>query len=302
MRESELLRRIYDRSADLTGSGPVVVGPGDDAAVLRAPAGGSIIITTDQLVEGRHHERGTDPDAVARKAVARSVSDIAAMAGSPSWALACALLNDDEDRDDELFDATAAWARRFNCPLVGGDIARSPGPTTLTITVAGEPHARRGPVLRSTARAGDAVYVTGAVGGSLASGRHLTFEPRVDAARELADVLAEQLSAMIDLSDGLGIDAGRVAHASGVTLELDASALPLHPDAGPWRDAIAHGEDYELLFTAAPGATVPAAAAGTPVTRIGVVVEPGADGPTALIVAPGGERLDAARLGWDHGS
>lgn len=299
MRESELLAHIAARSADLSGSGVVVVGPGDDAAVLRHE--GLTLITVDHLVAGRHFDPQTATiDQIARKAVARSVSDIGAMAGTPTSGLATGCLPDGYRHGDELFDRMAHWARSHGCPLVGGDIATSSGPLVLTIVVMGQAHSARGPVLRSEAKAGDAVYVTGRIGGSLISGRHLSFEPRVAEGRWLADHLGPRLGAMIDVSDGLGRDAGRIAAASKVRIELRASSLPLHGDADGWRSAAAEGEDYELLFTVREEAALPAAIpeTGVPITRIGTVGR----GQGCFIVDEAGAQLDAAELGWDHGS
>lgn len=297
MRESELLRHIERRSRDLAGRGVVVVGPGDDAAVLDLGAG--TLVTVDQLVEGRHFDAGSATiDQIARKAVARSVSDIAAMGGTPTCALATGCLPSGFAKADELFDRMAQWGRHWGCPLVGGDIAVSDGPMVLTVTVIGRAHERRGAVLRSSARAGDAVYVTGAFGGSLASGRHLSFEPRVVEGAWLCDALGGSLHAMVDVSDGLGRDAGRVARASGVGLVIDAAALPLHPGVATWRAAASDGEDYELLFTTDAGAAVPerCAKTGVAITRVGVAV---AGGGCAIRSADGG-LVSAEELGWDH--
>ncbi|MEC9373299.1 MAG: thiamine-phosphate kinase [Planctomycetota bacterium] len=295
MRESELLAHIYERS---TGLPPVIsVGPGDDAAEI-VVEGGRALVTVDQLVEGRHYDPATtDVDLVARKAVGRSVSDIAAMGGRPTCAFATAALREGFADADRLFDRMAAWAKGWGCPLAGGDIATVDGPTVLTVTVMGTPHAGRGSVLRSGARVGDSVYVTGKVGGAFASGRHLMFEPRVREGSWLCDALGERLRAMIDVSDGVGRDAGRVAKMSGARIEIDAGALPLHEDAGDWREAVGAGEDYELLFCASGEVAERCAETGTVITKIGRVVE----GEGCFVVAPDGARVDARELGWDHG-
>ncbi len=308
MNESRLLEHIARRSMDLHGQGPVIVGPGDDCAVLHGSSG-SLLITVDHLIEGRHYEPGTDIDLIARKAVARSVSDIAAMAGTPTWALATGALSADitQQRADELFERMSHWASHWGCPLVGGDIALMPGvagrsgPTVLTVTVAGHTHPTRGPVLRSAARAGDEVYVTGAIGRSFASGRHLRFEPRVAQAAWLADRLGDALGAMIDLSDGLGRDAGRIARSSGVRVEIDAPRLPLTDIAQSPLAAAGDGEDYELLLTVRAGAGLPGAIevpghAPVALTRIGRVVA----GEGCVIIAADGNASDATNLGWDH--
>jgi thiamine-monophosphate kinase len=317
MRESELLSRIYSRSADLAVAFPhVIVGPGDDCAVLGSPAGGQILLKVDQLIEGRHFVRGTALEAIARKAVARAVSDIAAMAGTPTAALAaCALpKNFPQDPANQLFESVSRWARTFGCPLVGGDIASfatADAPMTLTITIVGEPHARRGAVLRSTARGGDAVYITGAVGGSFdkttGGGRHLSFEPRLQEAAWLADELGQDLHAMMDVSDGLGIDTGRLAQASGVQIDLGAREIPLGgqsmPDPNELHaavlDAIATGEDYELLFTVPTSRQLPShcPVTGTPLTRIGTCI---AAQPAATLHMPDGSKVDITSRGWEH--
>lgn len=299
MRESELLDHIAARSTALAAQGgwTVVVGPGDDCAVMRGPTGDTLLLTVDQLVEGRHFEAGTDIDLIARKAVARSVSDIAAMGGLPAWGMATGLLPAGYPHADALFDAMARWAGRWGCPLVGGDVATQAQvehPLTLTVTVGGVMDAGCTPVLRSTARAGDHVWLTGPVGGSFASGRHLRFEPRIQEGRALARAGAH---AMIDLSDGLGRDAGRVARASGVVIELDAGAIPLHPGVDGWRAGAGDGEDHELLVAGAQdlGERVPHL-----LGPIGRVRAPGAGEMPGVWVIEGGHRHDASGLGWDH--
>lgn len=301
MREDDLLSHVYRRSSDLERAFPwVEAGPGDDCAVVRVGQP-RVLLKTDQLVEGRHFVPGTPVAMFARKAVTRPLSDLAAAAGRPLAALGAVVLPPAwrGERANELFDALARTAREFSCPLVGGDIAMAEhGPLVLTISIVGEPHATRGPVGRRGALAGDGLYVTGRIGGSFGEGglgRHLTFEPRLPEARELADALGERLHAMMDLSDGLGIDAGRLARASGVRIEVDASAIPLAPGVAGLERAIRDGEDYELLFAAC--GEVPSVLAGTPVTRIGRVVA----GSGAVLVTAGGA-VEVSGQGWDHGA
>jgi thiamine-monophosphate kinase len=313
VRELDLLSRIYDRSRDLSGAFPqVLVGPGDDCAVVAAGES-QLLLKVDQLIEGRHFVRGTPLDLIARKAIARAVSDIAAMAGTPTAALAAATLprNFPQESANQLFDAASRWARHFGCPLVGGDIASFPGadaPISLSITIVGTPHLARAPVLRSTAREGDAIYVTGAVGGSFdratGAGRHLTFEPRLAEARWLGDTLGPGLHAMMDISDGLGIDAGRLGAASNLAIELDGAAIPLAERDVTSTDAILRavgdGEDYELLFTAPAAAHIPTAcpSTGTPISRIGRCK---AGPPACTLLLPDGTRTDISARGWQHG-
>ncbi len=322
MRERDLLRHIHARSTDLQKWYPhILTGPGDDCAVIRTPSGDRLLMKVDQAIGGRHFRPhpATPIDLIARKAIARSVSDIAAMGGSPTCALAAATLPSPCPWADELFDAMARWARHWNCPLVGGDIATwtnepdgqagdSPASSglVLSVTILGTPHPIRGPVLRSTARPGDAVYVTGPLGGSLdretGLGRHLTFEPRLAEARALCDALGDRLHAMMDISDGLGIDASRLATASGVRIELDARAIPRAQGVHDWRQAASDGEDYELLFTAdsrEAGGIGPRPASGgagpSPAVPIGRVVE----GSGCVIIDHGTEH-DGAVMGWEH--
>lgn len=299
MRESELLDHIAARSLGLVAGGgwTVEVGPGDDCAVMRDTSGGLVLLTVDQLVEGRHFAAGTDLDLIARKAVARSVSDIAAMGGTPAWGLATGLLPKGYARGDALFEAMARWARCWGCPLVGGDIAthaRADDPMTLTVTVGGSMPAGHHPVLRSGARPGDQVWLTGPVGASFESGRHLSFEPRL-AAGLAASRGGSGVTAMMDLSDGLGRDADRIARASGVVIEIDASRVPLHAGVRDWRQGVSEGEDYELVLMAATPPGIPGLLG--PIGRARACV-PG-EVPGAFIVENG--TVHPARdLGWDH--
>lgn len=310
MRESELLEHIYARSVGIRASGgwSVVVGPGDDAAVVRSPKGDTLLVTVDQVVEGRHYEPGTAIDLIARKAVARSVSDIAAMGGRPSWATATALLPKGYAHADELFDRMAHWAGHWGCPLIGGDVAShgSAGdPLTLTVTVAGVMPDGCEPVLRSGVQPGDWIGVTGSIGGSYESGRHLTFEPPVERASGLLERHGGGLHAMIDISDGLGIDAHRLAVASGVVIEIEVARVPLNAGVGDdWRQACAGGEDHELLV----------ALRGRPgwkdrtvmrtddwVEFIGEARSPReGEHPGAWLIDAYGKAHAASEFGWDH--
>ena len=304
MRENELLDHVYRRSADLLLGWPaVVVGPGDDCAVIREAGGGLTLLKVDQLVEGRHYRRGTEQSSIARKAIARPLSDIAAMAGVPRAALVAAVLPEDYAGANELFDHLSWASRGLGCPLVGGDIASAPAgsPLVLSVTVVGEPHATRGPVLRHGARPGDGVYVSGRLGGSFeeatGGGRHLTFEPWVELATRLADRFDKGLSAMMDLSDGLGMDGERLGRASGVGLRIDLDRVPRHADARGPLSVLGDGEDYELLFTAQAGMAVPDTLAGVELTRIGDVVEGG-----GCRVLYNGVWREAGGFGFEHGS
>jgi thiamine-monophosphate kinase len=309
MREAEFLDLIRDRSRDLAAAFPrVLVGPGHDCAVVGDPGGGgSWLLKVDQLVEGRHFRTlpYTPLDLVGRKAIARAISDIAAAGGRPWACLVGAVLPEGFGGAAELLDSLSRWSRHWSCPLVGGDTATwglARGPMVLSVTVLGVPHAVRGPVLRRGAEIGDGVFVTGLLGGSLdrstGHGRHLQFEPRLPESTWLCETLGDRLHAMMDISDGLGRDACRMAAASGVCLRLTAGDLPLSPEAVDWRAAAGDGEDYELLFCAPPDG-VPRACpeTGTPVTRVGTVTP----GKGAVLVEPGGGEIDASEMGWEHG-
>lgn len=286
IRESDLLRHIYARSQVMPPH--VRLGPGDDCALVALP--GDTLATIDQFVEGRHFRADWPTDLIARNAIARSLSDIAAMGGRPTCALAAGALRAGAEHADELFDAMAQWARRWNCPLVGGDIAIVGGPTVLSVVVLGAPHPTRGVVTRAGAQPGDSVYVTGAIGKAKAAGWKHAIEPRINEGAFLCDALGSDLHAMIDLSDGLGRDGARVAEACAVRLEIDGASIPLAAGIANWRDAAGAGDDYELLFAAA-SEVPPAAPSGVPITRIGRVVA----GSGCVI-----DGHDAAALGWDH--
>lgn len=299
MRESELLDHIQARSVGLVpGAGwRVVIGPGDDAAVLETGAGETVLLTVDQLVEGRHFLPDTPLDLIARKAVARSVSDIAAMGAAPAWALATGVLPKGYQDADALFDAMARWAAHWRCPLVGGDIAShgaADHPLTLTVTVGGSLPAGHRPVLRSGARPGDGLWLTGRIGEAFSSGRHLSFEPRIEQGL-LASRSGSGVHAMIDLSDGLGRDADRVARASGVVLEIDASSLPLQPGTPHWRAGVSGGEDHELLLVSAGTPDIPGLLG--PIGRVRALTPGEAAG---AFVMDAGTTHPARELGWDH--
>ncbi len=302
MNESQLHEHIYARSVGLIagGSTEILLGPGDDAAVTRSTTGDISLLTVDQVVEGRHFTSDTDINLIARKAIARSVSDIAAMGGEPSWALATGVLPKDYPQSDELFDALSRWAKHWNCPLIGGDIAThgsTDHPLTLTVTVGGTMQRGSTPVLRSGARDGDMLYLTGPVGDSFNSSHHLNFEPRVNAGLWASK---NSVHAMMDISDGLGRDSHRIATASNVCIEIDTSKVPMNPGCKDWKQAISEGEDYELLIALDPNTPI----ADSPRKLLGPIGTVRAcnpnEKPGSTIVDPGGVPHHAEQLGWDH--
>ena len=293
MREFRLLQHVYGAAG--VPDPRVIIAPGDDMAQLRLD-GPDLLAAVDQVVGGLHFDPDhTALELIGRKAVTRSLSDVAAMAGSPRGSLVAVCLPGDlgEPAACTLFDAMHATAAQFNCPLVGGDISIHDGPLVASVTVLAEP-TRPTPLTRTGARPGDGLYVTGTLGGAVRSGRHLTFTPRIDEAIALAAMLGDRLHAMIDVSDGLGRDAGHLA--VDVRIEIDAERVPCSADAGDWRAALSEGEDYELCFAAA--GDVPERIEGLPVTRVGDVLT----GETGAFVRDADTIVPAGGLGWQHES
>jgi len=267
-------------------SANVLVGPGDDTAVLRPPTR-PLLVTTDMLLDGscfRLAEAG--PRRVGRKAIAVNLSDIAAMAGVPTAAVVSVGLPRSGGRElaEELYLGMREVADVFAVPLVGGDTNSWDGPLSISVTLLGEAQAR-GPVLRSGGKVGDWIMVTGPLGGSIL-GHHLDFTPRVREALALHQ--AADLHAMIDLSDGLARDLHHICEESCCGAVLFADAIPITAAARELanRDgqsaldhALSDGEDFELVFTVSPAdgerlwreQPVP----GITLTRIGEMVADG---------------------------
>ena len=264
MKEFDLIKRL---KATLPTHDSVVAGAGDDCAVLDLGLPHHLVLfKTDAVVEGVHFTTDAAPEKVGHKALARCLSDIAAMAGTPTHAVVTLALPDkfDPARIEAIYEGMNALARKHGVAIVGGETTTNPERLLLSIALLGTvPRTRQ--VLRSGARAGDAIFVTGALGGSL-SGRHLDFAPRLAEARWLAERFT--VHAMIDLSDGLAGDLRHILEASGVGAELLASAIPISRAAKlqsraessakpPLLAALTDGEDFELLFTVASGSAVP---------------------------------------------
>jgi thiamine-monophosphate kinase len=271
--EIGLIARLARR---LPRGASVVRGIGDDAAVLAAPAPGErLLFASDMLVEGVHFRLGrTRARDIGWKALASNVSDIAAMGGVPRWAVVSLAVPPSASLAfvDGVYAGLARCARRFGMAIVGGDMSRAPR-VVIDVAILGTAP-RQDVVLRSGARPGDALFVTGRLGGSYASGRHARFMPRVREARAL--VRRVRVHAMMDLSDGLATDARHMSRASRAVLRLDAARVPVSRGCS-LRQALTDGEDFELLFAVsrADAARVPARLGQVPVTRIGSVVRRG---------------------------
>lgn len=268
-------------AGDAEGGPPALTVPaGDDAAVL--PDGTAL--TVDALVEGIHWDGRLTPADVGFKAVAASVSDLGSMGARPRWMLLALSTRADDAWIEGFAAGLGEAARRWGVELVGGDTTGSPGPTVVSVTMGGACVAE--PVTRAGARPGDEVWITGLPG--LAGAGWMLDDPpaaALEALRrpapplEFALALAGQRlpTAMMDLSDGLASDLPRLCAASGVGAAIDPAALPLHPALAALPDPVAvqlgGGEDYQLLFTTAPGAPVEALARGlgVAVARVGRV-------------------------------
>lgn len=225
----------------------VVRGIGDDTAVIKWTAGKYLLFTCDMLVEGTHFTRkGARPFQIGRKALARNISDIAAMGGVPKYALVSVGLDPELPVSfaDGIFKGMNELAMRFKINIVGGDTTRSKK-LAIDISLIGEVE-HKNLVLRCGARPGDAIFITGSVGGSI-KGKHLDFIPRLEEARAL--VKKYKVNAMIDVSDGLLLDLWRILDASKTGAVICEDLIPVSADASSFRKAITDGEDFELLFT-----------------------------------------------------
>jgi thiamine-monophosphate kinase len=291
---------------------------GDDCAVLRIPMGHEMLVTTDFSLEGTHFRREWHPpESVGHRCLARGLSDIAAMGGEPVAAFLSLGLPPKLPQGwvDGFFKGLLNLAKQFGVTLAGGDTAQSLGGVLAdTVVVGSAPKGRA--LLRSHARPGDGIYVTGHLGGSAAalnllySGErkqlnpdlfpaHFFPQPRVPAGIFLRE--KNIASAMIDISDGLSTDLNHLCEESKVGAEVFESAVPSALIGKPPREvgldfALHGGDDYELLFTARAGVQVLAKIGGVPVTRIGRI----SAGSGIVLVNAAGKKRKLQPRGWEH--
>jgi thiamine-monophosphate kinase len=309
--EKKLIRRIRQLAG---GGSAVVTGIGDDAAVLRVPKGHQVLVTTDFSIENVHFRRDWHaPEVVGWRCLTRGLSDIAAMGGEPLAAFLSVAADDDVPQKwvRRFLKGLMKLARKYRIPLAGGDTAQSDNGIQADIVVVGSvPQGQA--VLRAGAKAGDSIYVTGALGApavaldrlrrglplGVEGSRHFRPEPRLDVGQWLRR--HGIASAMIDISDGLSTDLEHICDESRVGAEIDADAIPRARIGVAKRDfadldhALHGGDEYELLFTSSR--PVPAKIEGIRVTRIGRTTKKVG---MRLIDEKGKKRALRAR-GWEH--
>jgi len=308
-KELELIERI--RHAAARRGSKRGVGIGDDCAVLDIPRGHEVLVTTDFSLEGIHFRREWHPpDSVGHRCLARGLSDIAAMGGIPRAAFLSLALPADLPQHwvDEFIRGFLKLARRYAVTLAGGDTAQSPDSVLADIIVVGSTP-KGDAVLRSTARPGDIIYVSGTLGASVAtleelragkkprpasSRRHFYPDPRIAPGRYLRE--HKLASAMIDTSDGLSTDLRHICDESRVGAAVEAAALPTPRGKDALQLALHGGEDYELLFTAPPKKKIRAKIAGVPITRIGTITRD----KQITLRTPDGKSASLEPHGWQH--
>lgn len=245
--EDRLLERLLSQ---LRAGRGIVLGAGDDCALVNSGKRDLLdVLKTDCLVEDIHFEKKASPEAVGWKAMARPLSDFAAMSAVPQFGLVTLIVPSDREVAwvQRLYRGIEKAAQRFDVSVVGGETSSIKGPAVISLSVTGFVEKKRW-VARGGGKAGDDLFVTGRLGGSL-RGQHLKFVPRIAESRWLTENFP--IHAMMDLSDGLGTDLPRLACASGLGFEVDEAALPRNRGC-TIAQAISDGEDYELLFAISP--------------------------------------------------
>ncbi len=247
--ENAILERLLRQ---LTTQAPMLTGPGDDCAVVPRCEQWDTLLKTDVVVESVHFLRDTEPERVGHKALARAVSDIAAMGGIPEHALVTLLMHPQRcvEYAEGIYRGLNRCAARYGLSVAGGETSSLPY-DGIVINIALTGRVEHGQaILRSGGRPGDIICVSGPLGGSFPSGHHLDFHPRMELARTFMEK-GPRPTAMMDISDGLGADLPRLAAACNCSFRLDKAAIPCNPGCTV-EQAIQDGEDYELLFTLPP--------------------------------------------------
>ena len=338
--ELALIRQIRSRAQIRSRTGKsacpgLALGIGDDCALLRPRPGREFAVTTDLCIDGRHFRLDWHtPESIGHRALARGLSDLAAMGAEPvaaflSLGLPSSLANPpgrwSASWVARFFDGLLALAADYKTPLAGGDLSETPVPLADIVLIGSVPAGKA--LLRSTARPGDLLYVTGTLGGGAAAlphfdrlakqskprsnglnparipnrlepllARHLWPQPRI---AQGVGLRSQRLaSAAMDLSDGLSTDLAHLCDESHVAAEIDPALLPIHPGAN--LDYALHGgDDYELLFTADPNTRMPRKIAGVPVTRIGRILRARPGRPTVTLITQHGSQPLKCQ-GWEH--
>jgi thiamine-monophosphate kinase len=329
------LKKSASNSSLITHHSSLVSGIGDDAAIVRSHPGKETLITTDLLIENIDFRRATTPPSLlGHKALAVSLSDIAAMGGRPRWSLVSVGVPEDVWRSefvDKLYEGLLALARRYDVRLIGGDTSRTTAPIVIDSIVIGECTTDFA-VKRAGAKPGDQIFVTGSLGAAAAGfrlierGAHLADQDRVSNDTHILDqVLLRHLqpeprigwgmvlgqerlaSAMIDISDGLSSDLNHLCSESSVGAFIDSALIPIDANVielcgrralDPLQLALHGGEDFELLFAVSPSkvAKLPRRVDGVSITRIGEITQ-SADG---IKISEGSRVWDLKPGGWEH--
>jgi thiamine-monophosphate kinase len=294
--ELDLIRWIRGRIGRRAGR--IIVDSGDDAAVLKGGRG-HLLFKTDSVIDGVHFDsRTARPEEIGHKALARCLSDIGAMGCYPTFAVVAMMIprNAREAWIKRLLTGLERTARKFDTAVVGGDVASHAGKLAINVALLGETRGLQ-PVRRSGARVGDAIAVTGPLGGSIL-GKHLRFTPRVREGIELNRRF--EIHSMIDVSDGLATDLGHLCEESRVGAVVEEARIPITPQARrleglPLDHALFDGEDYELLFTLPPTEAVRLERAGR-----GKVIGQISAADGIYLRSRTGDLREVQRRGWEH--
>ena len=289
--EFGLIKRIADK--EKISDKDVVVGIGDDTAVLKYKKNLYLLLTTDMLVEDVHFNQKATPFQIGWKALAVNISDIAAMGGIPKYGLVSLGLKKSTSLKfvDEIYQGIRSLAKKFKVKIVGGDTVAS-SKLVINVALTGEVE-KKYLTLRKGAKIGDKIYVTGRLGGSII-GKHLSFIPRVKEARYL--VKNFHPSAMIDISDGLLSDLKRICEASNVGAKIYQKKIPVSREAVSLQNALTGGEDFELLFTVSEKYNNLIKSSKFSITQIGEITKK----KEVILLDEKGKKVSSEKAGFNH--